>query len=141
MEKEDLEESELQTAAQSRVNEFLKEVDMDEAEILAQVRSERQDGEDFSYDYRLEIEADIKLLKNRRDKKKDERLVGDSTLFNVHSALVARSYKAKSQIRLKGDKNGVEREIKMLNAALSEDNETPEMKALRYYVYDDKYAC
>lgn len=82
----------------------------------------------------------MKLLKNRRDKKKDEKLVGDSTLFNVHTALVSRSFQSKNQIKLKGDKSGTDREIKMLNAVLNEDLETAEMKALRYYIYNDKFA-
>lgn len=119
---------------------FLKEIKMSEEELLAQVRSERTEGEDFSYNFKMEIEADLKLLKNKRDKKKDEKLVGDSTLFNTHTALVARSYQSKNQIKLKGDKNGSEREVKMLNEVLNEDNEAPAMKALRYYIYNDKFA-
>lgn len=119
---------------------FLKEVELSESELLELVRRERTEGEDFSYNFKMEIEADLKLLKNRRDKKKDEKLVGDSTLFNTHTALVARSYQSKNQIKLKGDKNGSEREVKMLNEVLNEDNEAPEMKALRYYIYNDKFA-
>ena len=120
---------------------FLKELGVSEEDVLEQVRKERTEGEDFSYDYKLEIEADIKLLKNRRDKKKDEKLVGDSTLFNTHTALIARSFQSKNQIKLKGDKNGSEREVKMLNEVLTEDLESPEMKANRYYGYDDTYAA
>ena len=82
----------------------------------------------------------MKLLKNKRDKKKDEKLVGDSTIFNTHQALVARSFQSKNQIKLKGDKNGAEREVKMLNEVLNEDLESPAMKAMRYYIYSDKYA-
>lgn len=79
-------------------------------------------------------------MNNKRDKRKDEKLVGDSTIFNTHSALMARSYQSKNQIRLKGDKNGAEREVKMLNEVLTEDNESAAMKALRYYIYYDKFA-
>lgn len=119
---------------------FLSSLGIDESELLEIIRNERTEGEDFSRDFKTEIESDLKLLKNRRDKKKDEKLVGDSTLFNTHTALVSRSYQSKNQIRLKGDKNGIEREIKMLNGALTEDLESPMMKALRYYVYNDKFA-
>lgn len=119
---------------------FLKEIKMTEEDLLSQVRNERQEGEDYSYNFKMEIEADLKLLKNKRDKKKDEKLVGDSTLFNTHTALVARSYQSKNQIKLKGDKNGSEREVKMLNEVLNEDNESPEMKAMRYYIFNDKFA-
>lgn len=122
------------------LNSFLKEIKLSEEELLEQVRRERTEGEDFSYNFKMEIEADLKLLKNKRDKKKDEKLVGDSTLFNTHTALVARSYQSKNQIKLKGDKNGAEREVKMLNEVLNEDNESPAMKAMRYYIYNDKFA-
>lgn len=118
----------------------LQKIWLSEEELLLLVRREREDWEDFVRSYKDEIEADLKLLKNRRDKKKDEKLVWDSTLFNVHTALVARSFKAKNNIKLKGDKNGIEREIKMLNACLNEDSETAMAKALKYYMYNDKYA-
>ena len=111
-----------------------------EDELLEQVRRERQEGEDFSYSFKQEIEFDLKLLKNKRDKKKDEKLVGDTTLFNTHTALLARSYQSKNQIKIRGDKNGAEREVKMLNAVLTEDNESAVMKALKYYLYYDKFA-
>ena len=107
---------------------------------MDQIRSERKEGEDFSYGFKQEIEFDLKLLKNKRDKKKDEKLVGDTTLFNNHTALLARSYQSKNQIKIRGDKNGAEREVKMLNAVLTEDNESAVMKALKYYLYYDKFA-
>lgn len=121
-------------------SEVLKKLWITEADYLEQVRREREEWDDFSRDYKLEIEADLKLLKNRRDKKKNEKLVGDSTLFNNHTALVARSFQSRNQIKLKADKAGAEREVKMLNNALNEDMETSSMKALRYYIYYDKFA-
>jgi len=121
-------------------SEVLKKLWITEEDYLEQVRREREEWDDFSRDYKLEIEADLKLLKNRRDKKKDEKLVGDSTLFNNHTALVARSFQSRNQIKLKADKAGAEREVKMLNNALNEDMETAQMKALRYYIYYDKFA-
>ena len=114
---------------------------MSEEELLSLVRLERQRGEEYSYDFKLWIEADLKLLKNRRDKKKDEKLVGDSTLFNIHTALVARSFQSKNTIILKWDKNGIEREVKMLNAVLNEDNNSALARSLKYYRYYDKFAC
>ena len=102
---------------------FLRKLWITEWELLEIVRRERNEGEDFSYNFKQEIEIDLKLLKNKRDKKKDEKLVGDSTIFNTHQALVARSFQSKNQIKLKGDKNGAEREVKMLNEVLNEDLE------------------
>ena len=118
----------------------LSSLGVTEDELLEQVRRERKEGEDFSYSFKQEIEFDLKLLKNKRDKKKDEKLVGDTTLFNTHTALLARSYQSKNQIKIRGDKNGAEREVKMLNAVLTEDNESAVMKALKYYLYYDKFA-
>ena len=83
----------------------LKKLGISEEDLLTIVRTERQQGEDFCNSYKLEIEADLKLLKNKRDKNKDEKLVGDSTLFNTHTALVARSFQVKNNIKIKGDKN------------------------------------
>ena len=120
--------------------QFFNKLWISEEELLQTIRDERTSWEDFCYDFKLWIEADIKLLKNQRDKKKDEKLVWDSTLFNVHSALVARSYKATNSIKLRWDKNWVERDIKMLNACLDEDNNSANEKGLRYYMYDDKFA-
>lgn len=135
-----LEKLEEKPTNMSNYEDFLNISGISKEELLEQVRRERIEWEDFSYNFKLEIEADLKLLKNKRDKKKDEKLVGDSTLFNTHTALVARSYQSRNQIRLKADKNGAEREVKMLNGALTEDNESPVMKALRYYIYNDKFA-
>ena len=104
------------------------------------MRRERKEGEDFSYAFKQEIEFDMKLLKNKRDKKKDEKLVGDTTLFNNHTALMARSYQSKNQIKIRGDKNGIEREVKMLNLTLTEDMESAQMKAMKYYLFYDKFA-
>jgi len=122
------------------MEQFYKDIWLSEEELLIRVRREREDWETFSYNYKLEIEADLKLLKNKRDKKKDEKLVWDSTLFNVHSALVARSYKASNTIKLKWEKTWVEREIKMLQSALDDDLNCPIAKALKYYKNYDKFA-
>ena len=119
------------------VAKFLKELDIDEASLLAQIKDERARWDDYVQWAREEIEADLILLRNQ---KKQKGKIGDTTLFNVHSALVARSYQNKSNIKFKGDKNWIEREIKMLNNVWSEDNQTPYMKALRYWQYFDKYA-
>jgi len=120
---------------------FYKKLWITEEELLRLVRTERQNSEEFSYAFKLEIEADLKLLKNKRDKKKDEKLAWDSTLFNTHRALMARSYQSKNTINIKWDKgNWVEREVKMLNTVFKEDHSTSQEKAIKYYLYSDKYA-
>lgn len=124
----------------TNLNKVLSKIWLSEQELLEVVRNEREAWEEFSREYKIEIEADLKLLKNKRDKAKDEKLVWDSTLFNTHNALVSRSFQAKNTIKIKGDKNGIEREVKMLNATLNEDNSWAEYKAEKYYLYNDKYA-
>ena len=64
--------------------------------------------------------------------KKDKEAIGDSTLFNVHTNLMARSYKSKPSVSFKKTKEGIEQEVKMLNACLKEDLGTSEMKSLKY---------
>lgn len=120
---------------------FYKKIWISEDELLALVRKERQNSEEFSKAYKLEIEADLKLLRNKRDKKKDEKLAWDSTLFNTHRALMARSYQSKNSINIKWDKwNGIEREVKMLNSVFKEDHSTAQEKAIKFYLYNDKFA-
>ena len=119
------------------VNKFLKEINMDESDLLAQIKNERSIWDAYMNNERLEIEADLVLLRNQK-KQKDK--IWDTTLFNVHTALIARSFQAKTPIKFKGDKNWIEKEIKMLNSVFKEDIDTPYMKALRYYQFFDIYA-
>lgn len=115
----------------------LKELWVSEIEVLAQIKNERADWDDYVNWLRDEIEADLILLRNQ---KKQKEKIWDTTLFNVHSALVARSFQSKTPIKFKWDKNWIERQIKMLNSVWNEDNQTPYMKSLRYYQYFDKFA-
>lgn len=117
---------------------FLKELWKTEDDILQQVRDERSIWDDAVSWLRDEIEADLVLLRNQK-KQKDK--IWDTTLFNVHTALVARSFQNKPPIQFKWDKNGIEKTIKMLNSVWKEDNQAPVMKALRYYQFFDKFAC
>ena len=130
-----MEEKEL--SKEEAIEKFLDELDISETVLLTQVKQERARGDNYVQGERDEIEADLILLRNQ---KKQKGKIGDTTLFNVHSALVARSYQSKSNIQFKGDKNGIERQIKMLNSVWKEDNQTPYMRSLRYYQYFDKYA-
>lgn len=119
------------------VNEFLKELDISEADLLSQVKYERSIWDDFVQWERDAIEADLILLRNQ---KKQAWKIWDTTLFNVHSALVARSFRSKSNIQFKWDKNWIERQIKMLNSVYKEDWQTIQMKTNRYWQYFDKFS-
>jgi len=119
------------------VNNFLEEINMDESDLLAQIKNERSIWDAYMNNERLEIEADLVLLRNQK-KQKDK--TWDTTLFNVHTALIARSFQAKTPIKFKGDEDWIEKAIKMLNSVFKEDMDTPYMKALRYYQFFDIYA-
>lgn len=117
---------------------FYSELWTDEEEVLQIVKNERSIWDDYMNAERLEIEADLVLLRNQ---KKQKNKIGDTTLFNVHTALIARSFQSKTPVKFKWDKNWIEKEIKMLNTVFKEDNESTYMKALRYYQLFDIYAC
>ena len=119
------------------ISKFLKEVDITESELLAQIKNERSIWDNYVQWERDEIEADLILLRNQ---KKQKGKIWDTTLFNVHSALVARSYQNKSNIQFKWDKNWIEREIKMLNSVWKEDNTSIEMRTNRYWQQFDKFS-
>ena len=120
-----------------KLTTFYADVWMDESDILSQIKMEREIWENYVSSERDEIEADLVLLRNQV---KQKGKIWDTTLFNVHTALVARSFHNKTPVKFRGDKNGIGKEIKMLNSVYKEDHETPYMKALNYYGYFDKFA-
>jgi len=126
-----------QSEVQNWVADFLKAIKIDETDLLVTVKQERTIWDEYVGNERDEIEADLVLLRNQV---KQKGKIWDTTLFNVHTALVARSFHNKSPIKFKWDKNGIEREIKMLNSVWKEDGQTPYMKALKYYEFWDKFA-
>lgn len=111
------------------IKQFLSEVGMSEEDILIQISYERNRSIDFIRELRTQLNDDKNLLMNI---KKDKEAIGDSTLFNVHTNLMARSYKSKPSVSFKKTKEGMEQEVKMLNACLKEDLGTSEMKSLKY---------
>lgn len=120
-----------------QLSAFFTELDIDGDDLLTQIKEEREIWDNYVSEERDEIEADLVLLRNQiRQKGK----IWDTTLFNVHTALVARSFHNKTPIKFKWDKNWIEREIKMLNSVFKEDRQTPHAKAITYYEYFDKYA-
>lgn len=119
-----------------KIKEFLSQVWMSKEDILIQISYQRNRSIDFCRELRNQLQEDKNLLMNI---KKDKEAIWDSTLFNVHSALVSRSFNAKPTIQFKQTKEGVDREITMLNAALDEDLSSSYIKALKYYKDWNKY--
>lgn len=119
-----------------KIKEFLKSVGMSDSDVLIQVSYERNRCIDFIREMRTQLQEDKNLLMNV---KKDKEAIWDTTLFNVHTNLIARSFKSKPSITFRETKEGVEREVKMLNACLQEDMNSSDMKSIRYWKEWNKY--
>ena len=83
------------------IKHFLKAVGMTEEQILLQVTQERDRSIEFVRELREQLQFDKNLLMNI---KTDKDMIGDSTLFNVHTNLMARSYKTKPNVSFKSTK-------------------------------------
>lgn len=119
-----------------KIKDFLKQVWMTEEEVLIQVSYQRNRSIDFCRELRTQLQEDKNLLMNV---KKDKEAIGDSTLFNVHSALVARSFSAKPSVQFKQTQEWVEREVMLMNSAFEEDMSSSYMKSIKYYKDWNKY--
>ena len=130
-------EKNLEKKVNKELINLISELWTTEEEILTQIKYQRSIWDEYVQWEREEVEADLILLRNQK-KQKDK--IWDSTLFNNHTALLARSYQNKTPVKFKWDKNGIDKEIKMLNSVWKEDTQTPSSKALRYWQYYDKFS-
>jgi len=135
--KNELNEMKAQKEVQSWLSDFYSKLKLDADDLLVQVRYERNLWDEYVWNEREKIEADLVLLRNQI---KQVGKIWDTTLFNTHTALIARSFHNKTPIKFKWDKAWIDKEIKMLNSVYKEDFQTPYMKAIKYYEYFDKYA-
>lgn len=119
-----------------KINQFLKSVGMSKDDVLIQVSMERNRSIDFIRELRDQLQEDKNLLMNV---KKDKEAIGDSTLFNVHTNLIARSFRSNPTISFRETKEGIAREIKMLNACLKEDFSSTDHKTLKYWKEWNKF--
>jgi hypothetical protein len=111
----------------------------DDSDILARIRLQKEQGENNVNAQKLEIEADIQLIRGKKRKGK-EKLIGDFSMSSKIRNLIARSYYTKSPISIRSTQNGSERIAKAQNKLYKEDRDTPFMKAIRYYKDSDKYS-
>ena len=118
----------------------LKEVEkktwLTEDDVSTQVQSEISRSETFVTNIREEFKKEMKLFKNQK-KNKDK--IGDTTLFNVHCALMARSYVDRPQSKFTSTKIGRDYVIKNLNATYEEDFGEEDIEILKYKRDWDKY--
>lgn len=103
---------------------------MNEADFVAQCSAEHDSGNDFVESVREELTADLLLYKNQKEQ---EDLIGDTTLYNVHRALMARSYVDKPQALFQATAIGLDEAVESLNAVFKEDDEEQDMGVLKYY--------
>lgn len=105
-------------------------------DIVSQASNEYERGYRFVVTLREIFERDLKLFNNQ---KKNKEKVGDSTLFNIHSALMARSYVDRPQSRFTSAKIGRSEVVKNLNATMDEDFDSSDMEILKYQRDWDKF--
>lgn len=112
---------------------------MDESEILAKIKLQKEQWEQNVNPEKLAIEADIALIRGKKKQGKEE-LIGSNLMSSKIRNLVARSYRNKTPINILSTQNGSERIAKAQNKLYQEDRDTPLEKANRYYKDQDKYS-
>ena len=122
------------------LSDTLKEIKkltwLSETDIISQISSEYERGYRFVVNKREIFETDLRLFNNQK-KNKDK--IGDTTLFNVHSALMARSYVDRPQSKFVSTKVGRDYVVKNLNATLEEDFNEQDIEILKYQRDWDKF--
>lgn len=99
-------------------------------DVLAQVSQEFEAGFRFVENVRDELQADYELFK---DQKENKDMLGDTTLFNVHTAFMARSFVDSPQAMFLATKIGLEDAVESLNAVYKEDDEEQNLSIVKYY--------
>lgn len=115
--------------------DFFKEVDMSEWDVLIQIQYQKERSREFVRAKRKEFEQDEKLFNNQ---KSNPELIWDTTLFNVHTALMARSFSDKINVNFKWW-TWEEQKSRMLQKIYNEDFDIPQMKMVKYMKDHDKY--
>lgn len=114
----------------SNYNEFIKVTWLTEADILAKVWTQSQEWINFVSKVREELQADLILFKSQ---KSNEDKIWDTTLFNNHSALMARSYQDKPSALFDTMDISQKDAVVNLNAVYKEDFESEDMDILSYW--------
>ena len=118
------------------LQDLLQETGLTQEDIISQVSSEYERWYRFVTTKREVFEQDLKLFNNQK-KNKDK--IWDSTLFNIHSALMARSYVDRPQSKFVSTKIWRDYIVKNLNATLEEDFNESDIEVLKYQRDWDKF--
>lgn len=108
---------------------------MDEGEVLSQVKEERFVSEDFVRSKRSTFISDMSLYSNL---KKNKDLIGDTTIFNVHDALLSRDYNDRVQVEFEGSVAGADAAAKA-NMVFREDYDSDDFAIKKYQRTHDKF--
>ena len=118
------------------LKDLIKQSGLSEQAIYDQIRDEYDRGYTLAKPLREEFKEETKLF-NYQKKNKDK--IGDSTLFNVHSALMAREYIDKPTSKFQAHSNNQKRIVNNLNLALKADMNSSYMENLIYDWKHDKF--
>lgn len=109
---------------------------MNEEDLKQQARMERERSIDFVTTKRTQFIDDMRLYNNEKSRSD---LIGDTTFFNVHSALVARSFSDKNNVVFSATKLGADDEAERLNSVFNEDYESDDYSQMKYWKEWDRY--
>lgn len=119
----------------AEAKEFFSTVEMDESEVLAQIREERSRSIDFVRSKREQFVSDLRLFNNQ---KSDDEMIGDTTMFNVHDALVARDFSDRVQVQFTGSIGGTPYADKA-TIAYREDYSSDDYQIRKYQLAHDRF--
>lgn len=118
------------------LKDLIKQSWLTEDEIILQINDDYDRGYYLAQGIRKEYEEEDKLF-NYQKKNKDK--IGDSTLYNIHCAYMAREYIDKPTGYFQPHYNGNRRLTDNLNLAMKTDFNTSYMENLIYDQKHDKY--
>jgi hypothetical protein len=102
---------------------------LDRDDVLAQVRREFERGDLLVKPKQEDFRKDLKRYYNE---KKNSDKVGDTTIYNVHSALLARTYVNSPTISFDTFNSGFDDIVANLNTAFRSDFESQDMEVCKY---------
>ena len=111
------------------LKELISKSGMKVDDILCQVREDYERWYDMVQSKRSKFEIDLNLYNNQRKQKEK---VWDTTVYNIHSALMARLYLWKTDIKFEWTKIGLEYVADNVNACYQEDFEAEDMEVVKY---------
>lgn len=114
--------------------ELVKRSWMSVDDILLQVKEEFNKGIDYAESKRYKFDEDLKLYNNQ---KKNKNKIWDTTVYNVHSALMARLYLWKVDVSFEWVDVWDEYIMDNINASYKEDFEREDMEQIKFQRYWD----